>query len=301
LDKNRRDEARFAKRRDCDIIPCVSRNSVSQPKEAHRMDSFYLKILLSFIVGGVWITLASTSAERFGSKVGSVLAGLPSTVVVSLFFITWAQGPETAQSATTVIPVALSINCFLAIAYSIVAPRRGPFLGLGAGWLVWFVGQNLLITLHVAHWAISAIMALVNVAIAYCVFEFVLRVRSHAKVSLRYTAWQIVWRALFSGAIVAFSVIMSRVAGPVWGGIFASFPAVFSSTLIITSTSVSVGFSLSVVKSLIVSGVINPSVYAIVFRFLVLDVGLVWATTIAYAVSVGTSFLTYLFIKRNQK
>jgi len=94
---------------------------------------------------------------------------------------------------------------------------------------------------------------------------------------------------------------MSRVAGTVWGGIFASFPAVFSSTLIITSTSVSVGFSLSVVKSLIVSGVINPSVYAIVFRFLVLDVGLVWATTIVYAVSVGTSFLTYLFIKRNQK
>jgi hypothetical protein len=265
------------------------------------MDPFALKILLSFVVGGIWITLATMSAEKFGSKIGSVLAGLPSTVVVALFFITWAQGPETAYAATTVIPLATSINCFLAIAYAIVAVRRGPFLGLGAGWLVWLIGQNLLIAFGVNRVGVSVILALVNVAIAYCVFEFVLKVRSHARVSLHYTAGQIVWRALFSGTIIACSVIMSRVAGPVWGGIFASFPAVFSSTLIITSTSVSVGFSLSVVKSLIISAVINPSVYAVVFRCLILDMGLFWATVIAYAVSIGTSFLTYLFIKNNQR
>lgn len=272
-----------------------------QLEKVHLMDPFYIKILLSFVVGGIWITLATMSAEKFGSKIGSVLAGLPSTVVVALFFITWAQGPETAHEATTVIPVATSINCFLAIAYAIVAVRHGPFLGLGAGWLVWFLGQNLLIAFHIDNVATSVILALINVAIAYYVFEFVLKVRSHAKVSLRYTTWQIAWRALFSGTIIAFSVIMSRIAGPVWGGIFASFPAVFSSTLIITSTSVSVGFSLSVVKSLIISAVINPSIYAVVFRLLILETSLVWATVIAYVVSIGTSLLTYLFIKNNQK
>lgn len=265
------------------------------------MDLFYIKIALSFVVGGILITLATMSAERFGSKIGSVLAGLPSTVVVSLFFITWAQGPETAHEVTTVIPVATSINCYLAIAYAIVASRHGPFLGLGTGWLVWFVGQNLLVAFRVNHVAISVILTLINVAIGYYVFEFVLKVRSHAKVSLRYTPWQVAWRALFSGTIIAFSVIMSRVAGPIWGGIFASFPAVFSSTLIITSTSVSVGFSLSVVKSLIISAVINPGIYALVFRLLILETGLVWTTVIAYVVSAGTSLLTYLFIKNNQK
>jgi hypothetical protein len=265
------------------------------------MTPFYVKVVLSFLVGGVWITLATMSAERFGSKIGSVLAGLPSTVVVALFFITWAQGPETAHEATTIVPVAISINCFLAIAYALVAPRRGPFLGLGAGWLVWFVGQSMLTTFRINHLVLSITAALINVAVAYFVFEFVLRVRSHAKVAIRYTPWQVAWRALFSGAIIAFSVIMSRVAGPVWGGIFASFPAVFSSTLIITSASVGVGFSLSVVKSLIISAVINPSVYAIVFRLVILDLGLVRTTLIAYIVSIGTSFLTYLFIRSNQQ
>lgn len=265
------------------------------------MDPLYVKIALSFLVGGVWITLATMSAERFGSKIGSVLAGLPSTVVVALFFITWAQGPSTAYEATAVIPLATSINCFLAIAYALIAPRRGPFFGLATGWLVWFAGQNVLNGLHLNNWALNAALALVNVAIAYCVFEFILRVRSHSRVTMQYSAWQVAWRALFSGAIIAFSVIMSRVAGPVWGGIFASFPAVFSSTLIITSASVGVGFSLSVVKSLIVSAVINPSVYAIVFRLAILDLGLVRSTLIAYLVSIGTSFLTYLFIRANQK
>ena len=34
------------------------------------MDGFYLKLLLSFVVGGIWITLATVVAEKLGSKIG---------------------------------------------------------------------------------------------------------------------------------------------------------------------------------------------------------------------------------------
>jgi hypothetical protein len=49
--------------------------------------SFWLKLILSFIVGSLWVTLTTLSAERFGSKVGGLIGVLPSTVVIALLFI----------------------------------------------------------------------------------------------------------------------------------------------------------------------------------------------------------------------
>ena len=46
-------------------------------------DTFILKLALSFLIGGLWITVASVAAERLGSKIGGVIAGLPSTAVVA--------------------------------------------------------------------------------------------------------------------------------------------------------------------------------------------------------------------------
>ena len=42
--------------------------------------------------------------------------------------------------------------------------------------------------------------------------------------------------------MIAFAVIMSKVGGSILGGIFASFPAVFISTLVISATVVDVDF-----------------------------------------------------------
>ena len=49
--------------------------------------SFWLKLILGFIVGSLWVTLTTVSAERFGSKVGGLIGGLPSTVVIALLDI----------------------------------------------------------------------------------------------------------------------------------------------------------------------------------------------------------------------
>ena len=58
--------------------------------------SFWIKFGLSFLVGGVWVTLSSVAAERFGSKAGGLIGGLPSTIVVTLLFIGLTQSAERA-------------------------------------------------------------------------------------------------------------------------------------------------------------------------------------------------------------
>ena len=50
-------------------------------------DIFIIKLILSFIVGVVWITCVTVFAEKFGSRVGGAVAGIPATMVTNLFFI----------------------------------------------------------------------------------------------------------------------------------------------------------------------------------------------------------------------
>ena len=50
------------------------------------MRGFILELAGSFILGGIWVVLASMAAERFGGRVGGFIAGLPATSVLAIFF-----------------------------------------------------------------------------------------------------------------------------------------------------------------------------------------------------------------------
>jgi hypothetical protein len=72
--------------------------------------SFWIKFGLSFLVGGIWVTLSSVAAERFGSKVGGLIGGLPSTIVVTLLFIGLTQTPERAAESAIIVPLVMGVN-----------------------------------------------------------------------------------------------------------------------------------------------------------------------------------------------
>ena len=84
------------------------------------IDIFILKLILSFIVGSIWITLATIIAEKFGTKLGGVIAGLPSTVVIALFFIGWTQTPLIASQSTSMVPIVMGIGALFVMIYMIL-------------------------------------------------------------------------------------------------------------------------------------------------------------------------------------
>jgi len=260
------------------------------------MDPFWLKLILSFVVGGVWITLTTVAAERFGSKVGGLLGGIPSTVVVSMFFIGWSQGPDLAHQATTVFPFAFSFNAAFLIAFAVFA-QKGVLKGILGAIGIWLLCQALVVAVDIQSYWLSVLVWLTILLGAYWVMQKWLQVESHERVSVHYTVWQVAWRAGFSGAMIAFSVLMSRWGGPVWGGIFAAFPAVYTSTLVITSRTAGVRFARAMITPLMISGVVNCVVYSTVFRFTILDLGIIGATLVAYAISMISAYGTWRFIQ----
>jgi uncharacterized membrane protein (GlpM family) len=258
--------------------------------------SFWFKLLLGFLVGSLWITLTTISAERFGSKVGGLIGGLPSTVVIALFFIGLTQSPQAAADATTVMPLAQGLNGLFVLTFMLLIPR-GLCLGLVGSLLLWFFQSTLLYLLDIQLFWVSLLGWLILLIFCYLASEKWMKIPSQGKLIISYPPTQLAWRALFGGGVIALAVFMGKVGGPLLGGIFGSFPAMFLSTLVITSNMGGPGFSRSVGKSLLISGLINVPLYEIMVRFLYPTVGLYWGTALALLFSLGSGYLTFLFMK----
>ena len=258
--------------------------------------SFWLKLALSFFVGSLWVTLTTLSAERFGSKVGGLIGGLPSTVVIALLFIGISQSPVIASQATTVMPLAQGLNGLFILTFMLLN-RYGLWYGLLGALLVWLTQSALLYWLNIRAFWISLIGWLLLLSFCYWMLEKWMKIPSRSGLRVSYPPYQIIWRALFGGVMIALAVFMGKLGGPLLGGIFGSFPAMFLSTLVITHQTRGADFSRSVGKSLLISGLINVPLYEIVVRTLYPSVGLVIGTVVAILFSLGTGYLTFRFMK----
>lgn len=258
---------------------------------------FYLQLAASFVIGGLWVATATYIAERAGSKVGGLLGGLPSGLVVVLLFIGVAQGPDAAAATTTVIPLASAINTLFMITFARAA-RKGLFTSLGAAMAVWLMLQGAVVLSRVHSYIISVALCIASVAATYFAYERLVGVRSQKAEQTRHTRQQLVCRMLFSGAMIAFALFMSRAAGPIIGGIFAMFPAVYISTMVITYRAAGPELAVATSESLVLAGATNGLIYATAVRYLYPAMGLMGGTLLAYLVVIITASVLYQFIKR---
>jgi cytochrome c biogenesis factor len=86
---------------------------------------------------------------------------------------------------------------------------------------------------------------------------------------------------------------MTKIGGPIFGSVFASFPAVYLSTLIVINKSVGNQFFLSMTMPMMISGMFNVVMFSIIFRFLVLELNFIFSIAIAYFASIIIAFLIY--------
>jgi len=260
--------------------------------------TFWFKLFLSFLFGGCWVTLTTIIAEKFGSKIGGLLGGMPSTIVVSLLFIGLTQNAEMASQATTIVPIAHGFKTFFILVF-VLSISKGLKLAVPVSLLTWFLSAFLLILLNINRYWISLVGWLIFLGFAYFIMEKILRIDSHGTVAIVYSTGQILFRAIFSGSAIAFAVLMGKLGGPLFGGIFATFPAMFLTTLIITHRSGGIDFSRATAKSLLISGLINVILYTIFVRYLFLTIGLFWGTGFAMLLSLISGYLSYQFIKNH--
>ena len=258
---------------------------------------FLFQLVVTFLVGSLWLTGATILAERFGSKIGGVIAGMPSTIVIALFFIVWTQTPVAASQATVVVPLVMGIDGLFIITYAFLIRQSFP-LALLSSLFVWLCLSFVLVLIHFNNFALSLIGFLVLLLFSYGIMEYVLHVKSLAGRNTSLSFPNVLMRGLVSGLIITLAVAFAKLGGPLIGGVFASFPAVFLSTMILTYFAQGMAFSVSVMKTLLLSGTINATVYASAVRFLYPLFGLIGGTISSFLLSLVSMYAVFLLVKK---
>lgn len=250
-----------------------------------------LKLALSFVVGGLWITAGVSLAERRGSRAGGLVLGFPSTVLVAMVFIGWTQSTESAVRATSVIPAVHGINALYVLVTVSLMGRR-PWRGLSIGLAVWALGAALIIASGFDDFVTGIFVYALLLSLSYWrIGRFIPKdpesIRGRAAGPLLMAA-----RGVFGGAVVVLAILMARFGGPLVGGVFAIFPAVFTGALLTTALSHGPLFSAAVMRSTLAGGA-SCIVFAAAARVSFIPLGLVVGTL----VSALTAFVSILVIR----
>lgn len=257
----------------------------------------WLNIFLSFIVGGIGITIITIAADRFGSNIGGFIGGLPSTVVISLFFIGLVQGPEIASEATNVFPLGLGFCGLFLVCYATLA-KKGFLYGLIPSLSLWLILSTLTLLSGLNNFAISLIIYIILLITSYFIFDKYLHLPAMVKKRMPYSRLQILSRGIFGGFMIAFAVFMSKIGGPVFEGLFSAFPAVFLSTIIISYRSQGLEFSRSITKPMFISGMVTLLVYPLSIRYLYLSLGIFTGTLVSYLIAMVSAYVVFRFMQR---
>jgi len=261
------------------------------------IDVFYLKLILAFVISAVWITASTVLAEKFGSKIGGIISGIPSVIVITLFFIGWTQSTAIAAQSTDVVPIVLGIDA-LFVAIYILLLRFNFLFSVIAALFTWFILALGLVFIKFNNFPLSLLGCILLTALSYFLVEKGLKVGSLGQQKITRTVRQLFFRAAISGIIVCIAVVLGKLGGPILGGTFATFPGIMLSTMIITYLAHGKDFSAAVMKTLMISGPISCAIYAIIVRFMYPLSGLIIGTLTAFIISLVSTYLMYLVLNK---
>ena len=248
--------------------------------------------MLAFTVGSLWVTLITVIAEKKGSVLGGVLGGLPSTSAFSFLFIGINQSTNAAVQATTIFPLAFSVTTAYLFFYAFFS-QKGFGTGISVSLFLWFAISALIVVFGFRDFAVSLLAgAAISSATYYC-FNKKLKLEKIKGQKRIYSRGDIIFRGFGAGVLVMASVLLSQVGGPVLGGISASFPAVFTSTIVILNRSSGLEFSRSVTRPLVLSGILTIFPFCVAVRFLFPSLGVLLGTLTAYILVIPLAILSY--------
>ena len=254
---------------------------------------FALTLIVKMAVTAAFLLVATVTAERAGPLIGGLVATLPiSAGPVYIFLALDHDAHFIAQSALGSL-VTNAFNVVFALAYALLAQKRGLAVSLGGafvGWtaLVWASG-------FVA-WTLSTAI-LLNVIIIAVSFWLSAPLR-HAPMPRVRTRWyDLVLRAAMVALLVGVVVTLSFRIGPRASGNLAVFPIVLSSIMIILHHRVG-GPATAAVMANAVIGLGGFAVAVVALNLTADRLGSPLALTLTLAVSVSCNLLLFLARQR---
>jgi hypothetical protein len=257
---------------------------------------FIIQLVTSFFVGGAFIVVLVTLAERAPKRVAGIILMFPSTIALSFFFLAWVLSPEAVVNAGPVAILSTAINFVFFLGYPYVANFFSQktesrllqiILSLGVCFISWFI----IVSTIAKHKPTNLIFILFIFGTTVLISHFILKKNQVDKaIAISYTTTQKIGRAMFAGLVIATVVFLGKTLGPFWGGIFSAFPAAVSSSFFLIHFYYGSSNIIPTIQRLPL-GTLVIAVFALSAMFLFPLVGFIVGTFLSLVVSFFVSFL----------
>jgi hypothetical protein len=254
------------------------------------MESLLLQSVIPFLLSALIVIIITVIAEKYGTKVGGILGTLPSTLVVAFIFIALNKGVDFASQSVAVVPAELGVNIIFLL-FFILLVHRSTLLAFIVSLSIWAFLSSLLYIFEIANILISITIFTISLVFTFTFLEYIKKIPSIGSVNVHYTPMKIVFRGVLAGIVIAISVLLSNL-GAIISGIFSVFPAIISSTMLITIREHGPDFAAGIAKSMIF-GVSSVLSYATAIHFFYPLYGIVWGSFYAYGISIVVTLILY--------
>jgi hypothetical protein len=248
-----------------------------------------LRLLASFAAGAGIVAFVTTLADIYGEGPAGFIGGLPTSGAVNLLSIGLTQSTSAAVQATTLFPLGFSGTLAFLLFYALPVRLRFRTRMLIA------LGLWLPISVAMAAWAPDDFALSLGASFVVSLVVLLTRWRiPTTRTGLDVTkpsAELTILRAALGGSVVAGVAVLSVVSGPLVGGVFAAAPAIWSSSLFVTSRTKGIEFSRSLTWTFMKAGILTVIPYGIAARYFFALFGVWLGTLFAY---VAISPLAYL-------
>ena len=259
------------------------------------MFDILIQVILPFILSALIVIIITVIAEKYGTKIGGILGTIPSTIIIAFIFIAINKGVDFASESVAVVPFEMGINIFFLLIF-VTLCYRSTTIALIGSMIVWTVLSSILYFIDISNIYLSIVIYIISTFLIFYYLEFVKKIPSTGKIKVKYTLTKIIFRGLLTGTIITISVLLSNTSA-ILSGIFSVFPAILSSTMIISVKEHGPDFAASMAKSMIF-GSVSVMSYAVSIHFLYPNYGITIGTFIAFFIAF---IITTILFKLRQK
>jgi uncharacterized membrane protein (GlpM family) len=192
--------------------------------------NFLLDLALKMALTASIVVIISVVVERSGPFIGALIAALPTAAGAAYIILAFEHPPDFIAASAVGSAAAVATVSIFALAYSVLAQRRGLVFSLGVAMAVWFVGAA---ALRLVVWT-PLTATLLNVVVFGITVPLSWRYRtSGPPARFIRSPYDIPLRALTAAIVVATVTTASYSIGSFVSGVFAVFPIVMACSVVI--------------------------------------------------------------------
>jgi hypothetical protein len=251
---------------------------------------FWYGLALKMAMTAFIVVVVSITVERSGPFIGALIAALPTAAGAAYIILAVEHPPSFIAASAVGSAAATAAVSIFALSYTILAQRHGLLLSLGIALVIWFAGAA---ALRLVDWT-PLTACLLNVMVFGVTVPLSWRYRTSGPPQkfLR-TAYDIPLRAMTAAIVVATVTTASYSIGSFVSGVFAVFPIVMASAIVILHPRVGgkAAASMFAHAQIALNGL---WLGFLATHYLVAPVGVWWAFALGLTVCAGWSVLLWV-------